>query len=526
MSVHKHIGPRGVRWEVRMRGTDGRDTSKRFDTRKRAEHYEREQRTAMTHGVWTDPRGGRVTLAEWAADWQRTIVHLSGRTASIYESNLRLHVLPVLGAFELGKITTTMVRGWLSDLTRKPKMVGHGVLAPASVHQAYRTLHAVLSAAVENGCIGRNPLDGVKPPRVTQEPMRFLSHGDVARLADEIGLEHRAFVLLAAFCGLRAGEMVALRWERVHLLERRVEVVEQSDPSGKVGSVKAPKSAAGRRSIAMPRFVADALAAHGRLQVENDGVAGMGALRLVANPEYDTAAIRPLSGLVFGAPDGGPMDLHNFRSRVWARAVKRAGLDGLRIHDLRHTCASLAISTGGSVKVIQRMLGHASAAMTLDRYRHLMPSESEAVAERLDALMRQAVQITRLVGWADSFPGADSRSGLTCGAGRRVVKSGCDVARVTIFADSRRAKGGVVTIPCGAVELWSCGAVGCWEGGDEPSAAVRIWGALRYRTRERGNSNGDRERRRLSGLRSFNESSPEALCSLWTNAARGQNAGN
>ena len=247
-------------------------------------------------------------------------------------------------------------------------------------------------------------------------------------------------------------------------------------------------------------------------------VAGMGALRLVANPEYDTAAIRPLSGLVFGAPDGGPMDLHNFRSRVWARAVKRAGLDGLRIHDLRHTCASLAISTGGSVKVIQRMLGHASAAMTLDRYRHLMPSESEAVAERLDALMRQAVQITRLVGWADSFPGADSRSGLTCGAGRRVVKSGCDVARVTIFADSRRAKGGVVTIPCGAV--------GCWEGGDEPSAAVRIWGALRYRTRERGNSNGDRERRRLSGLRSFNESSPEALCSLWTNAARGQNAGN
>ena len=100
-----------------------------------------------------------------------------------------------------------------------------------------------------------------------------------------------------------------------------------------------------------------------------------------------------------------------------------------------------------------------------------------------------------------------------------MVKSGCDVERVTIFADSRRAKGGVVTIPCGAV--------GCWEGGGgEPSAAVRIWGALRYRTRERGNSNGDRERRRLSGLRSFNESSPEALCSLWTNAARGQNAGN
>ena len=114
-------------------------------------------------------------------------------------------------------------------------------------------------------------------------------------------------------------------------------------------------------------------------------------LRLVGDADVTTIARAPLTGLVFTAPDGGPMDLHNFRARVWAPAVQRAGLDGLRIHELRHTCASLAISTGGSVKVIQRMLGHASAAMTLDRYGHLMPSESEAVADRLDALMRKAV---------------------------------------------------------------------------------------------------------------------------------------
>ena len=81
------------------------------------------------------------------------------------------------------------------------------------------------------------------------------------------------------------------------------------------------------------------------------------------------------------------LDLNHFRRRTWDKAVKAAGLEPLRIHDMRHTAASLAIKAGADVKVIQRMLGHASAAMTLDRYGHLMPGQAEAVADRLDVLM-------------------------------------------------------------------------------------------------------------------------------------------
>ena len=92
-------------------------------------------------------------------------------------------------------------------------------------------------------------------------------------------------------------------------------------------------------------------------------------------------------GLVFTAPHGGMLDLNHFRRRTWDKAVKAAGLEPLRIHDMRHTAASLAIKAGADVKVIQRMLGHASAAMTLDRYGHLMPGQAEAVADRLDVLM-------------------------------------------------------------------------------------------------------------------------------------------
>jgi integrase len=100
---------------------------------------------------------------------------------------------------------------------------------------------------------------------------------------------------------------------------------------------------------------------------------------------------RGREGFVFTSPDGGHIDPDNFRSRIWTPAVAAAGLAPLRIHDLRHTTASLAIAAGADVKMLQTMLGHASAVMTLDRYGHLMPGRAHDVADRLDALARAAV---------------------------------------------------------------------------------------------------------------------------------------
>jgi integrase len=146
-----------------------------------------------------------------------------------------------------------------------------------------------------------------------------------------------------------------------------VTVVEQVQYIGRRHIVSPPKSAAGRRSVALPRLVADELEEH-----------------LHGLPEQSAEA------LVFPAPEGGYLHLENFRKRVWLPAVEEAGVAPLRVHDLRHTCASLAIAAGADVKVLQRMLGHASAALTLDRYGHLMPGQAESVAERLDVLARAA----------------------------------------------------------------------------------------------------------------------------------------
>ncbi len=305
-------------------------------------------------------------------------MHLRPSTQRIYDANIRNHILPELGAVELGKLTPSMLRGWLAGLAVK---VGRrGTLAPGSVAQAYRTLNRLLEAAVENELLGRNPLRSVKPPRVEAEPMRFLSHDEVAALAAAIDPRYRALVLLAAYSGLRAGELAALRRKHVDLLHRTVTVVEQVQRIGGSFVVLPPKSAAGRRSVAIPTLVADAL---------QDHLANFGEPR----PE----------GLVFPAPGGGFLRPENFRNRSWLPAVRAAGVAPLRLHDLRHTCASLAIAAGADVKVLQRMLGHASAALTLDRYGHLMPGQERSVADRLDAMARRATPapVTRVA----SLPG-------------------------------------------------------------------------------------------------------------------------
>lgn len=354
------------RYEVRLRGADGNERSRTFRTKKEAERYERAQHTALDQGLWVDPRSGRATVATWAAEWQRTVVHLRPSTRRIYDANLRNHIVPVLGGIELGRLTPSMLRAWVAELTTK--IGGHGrQLAPGSVAQAYRTLNRVLSAAVDNELLGRNPLRGVKPPMVETEPMRFLTHDEVATLASVIDPRYRGVVVVAAYTGLRAGELIALRRRHVDLLHRTITVVEQVQVVSGRHVVSSPKSSASRRSVALPGSVAESLEAH--LAVYSE----LGA-----------------EGLVFPAPEGGFLRLENFRKRVWTPAVRTAGVAPLRVHDLRHTCASLAIAAGADVKVLQRMLGHASAALTLDRYGHLLPGQAESVADRLDEMARLA----------------------------------------------------------------------------------------------------------------------------------------
>jgi integrase len=196
--------------------------------------------------------------------------------------------------------------------------------------------------------------------------MRFLNPAEVARLADTIPPLYRPFVFVGSYGGLRAGEMFGLRRERVDVLHARVDVAEVLVEVNGHHHFGPPKTRAGRRSVPLPRFVADELAV--RLEHVEPG------------------------GLVFPSAQGHTVRASLFRRRVWHPAVVAAGLAPLRVHDLRHTAVALWIAAGASPKEIAVRAGHTSVTTVLDRYGHLFPGHEAHVVDALDAMARAAHQ--------------------------------------------------------------------------------------------------------------------------------------
>jgi len=191
-------------------------------------------------------------------------------------------------------------------------------------------------------------------------------HRDGGTLAASIDLRFRALVLLGSYGGLRIGEMLGLRTERVDILRGRVDVAENLvEVAGRL-YFGPPKTKAGRRVVPIPRVVCTALEEH---------------LKFCAAAPTD---------LIFRSPEGGPVRLATWRRRFWAPAVHSAGVEPLRPHDLRHTAVALWIAAGAAPKEIAVRAGHSSVVTVLDRYGHLLPGSEHRVNAALDALADQA----------------------------------------------------------------------------------------------------------------------------------------
>lgn len=356
----QHRPDRPSPWKARYSGGDGRQHSKSFERKIDAERWLRSQLATLDRGEWVDPAGGQVTFGEWAESWRRGLHDVKPKTRAGYESLLRSRILPSFANWQLRQISPAVVREWVSA------MVDDG-LSPARIRQARQVLSAVLAQAVADGLVVRNPAAGVKPPQVRARRQLFLSAPEVARLADVAeGLQVGAGVLVRvlAYSGLRWGEAVALKRSAVDVKKRRLRVKEAATEVGGRLSWGTPKTHE-TRTVIVPAFIMGRLGPH------------LGGL----TPD----------DLVFRAPMGGPLRTSNFRRGVWARAVTEAGMPaGLLVHDLRDTAASLMISSGASIKAVQRQLGHASASMTLDVYGGLFEDDLDELADRLEARFARA----------------------------------------------------------------------------------------------------------------------------------------
>ena len=339
---------RGTSWKVRWRAPDGRARAKRFPRKVLADRYRAFIERELAEQTYLDPDAGQVTLAEWSKTWLRAQGHLKATTRARYEGVLAKHVLPRWGGYPLARIRHADVAAWVTRMS----VDGHG---PATIVYAYRVLSLMLDLAQRDGRIARNPAVGIKLPRKGHAERRFLTHRQVSDLADAAG-RYGDLVLVLAYCGLRWGELAALRVGRVDLERRRLEVVESvTDVRGtpRLGRPEVPSTPLGALSR-VPG--SDARRAHER-----------------------TAACRPRIHVASRCGAAQP----ELPPQCVRRRRTSAGLEGLTPHELRHTAASLAVGAGANVKAVQRMLGHASAAMTLDVYSGLFDDDLDEVARRL-----------------------------------------------------------------------------------------------------------------------------------------------
>jgi len=356
-----HIEKRGPgRWRARYRGPDGRERSQTFDRKVDAERWLAQVETDKARGQWVDPAGGRITFGSWFAEWMATTTDLRSNTRQLYEYLGRRYLVPAFGAMELAKVTAIDIRRWLAGMRRTS-------LSANTVAKAYRLLSRLMTTAADEGLIGRSPcvIKGAGTEHLPE--MKFATVGQVGELADAVGPRYRALVLLAAFGGLRWGELAGLRRRRVDLLHRTVAVAEiLTEVNGKL-DIGPPKTDAGRRTVVLSAFLVDELATHM-------------AQRGEAGPE----------GLVFPAPIGGPMRRSNFRRRTWEPATRRVGVPGLRFHDLRHSAGTLSAVAGATTKELMARMGHSSPRAALI-YQHATTERDGAIADALDRLVAETL---------------------------------------------------------------------------------------------------------------------------------------
>jgi integrase len=295
------------RWQARYWDDKGRRQTAphTFLTKADAARYLALVEADLTRGLFHDPRRGAIPFGEWADRWMDN-AELRPTTRDLYGYLLRRFIKPTFEAVTLAEIDDVMVEDWLAELRTRPK------LSSSTIAKAYRLLARILGAAVKQRYILHTTwrIEGAGKEHAAK--MRCASPEQINALADAVAPRYRALVLVAGYGGLRWGELVGLRRHRVDLTARTVQVAEQVTEINAQFRRGVPKSEAGLRSVALPRFVVKALDEH-----------------------LTTWAEPGAAGLVFPAAEGGWMRRSNFRRRVWLPATKAVGVEGLRFHDLR-----------------------------------------------------------------------------------------------------------------------------------------------------------------------------------------------
>jgi len=329
---------------------------------------------AMDEGAYVEKN--KLTVKQFLNDrlaaWEAA-KRIAPKSAERYRELLDGQILPHLGEKLLQKLTVKDVEDWHGTLISSGRKDGKGGIAARSVGHAHRLLNRMLKEAQRFDLIVKNPIiDNESLPKVRQQEVQIVSEDQLPVLLEKIrGHKIEPVALLALFCGLRRGEILALKWGNIDL-DRSVLRVRHSLEETRAGGVrfKEPKSKAGRRDVTLPDVVVGVLRRHRIEQLELRAKLGLG------RPSDDD--------LVFWQLNGQPIGPRHFSANVWPAAARKIGMPKITFHSLRHTHASQLIAAGVDVVTISKRLGHSSPNITLGTYAHLFATSDERAAKAIN----------------------------------------------------------------------------------------------------------------------------------------------
>jgi integrase len=368
--IEGRLGPGGTRvYRARIYYRGRYVASRTFQRKRDAQEWERRQVDSLRSGVWSDPAAGDRPVREWCEIWLNAQPVRQPATVRKIRGVIAKQIADTFGRRPLVSVRPSEVQAWAAELSRTQSV--------ATARHALGVLRRVFDYAVRDGVIQRNPAAGIRLSKVQGNDPRPLTHDELWRLAGVFdAARDRLLVLVAGYCGLRWGELAALRWSDVDLQNRTLRVVRaysEEAPRGELSPVKNHQA----RTVPIPEIVSGELA------------------------EYK--ALQPQGELVFPSGTGTPLRNRNWRRDVFDSAVEAQGLR-ITPHNLRDTAASLAIQEGASVVAVARLPGHESAATTLNHYAGLFPTDLDDIASRLNAAARLTIASQRESSGAKQSP--------------------------------------------------------------------------------------------------------------------------
>jgi integrase len=351
MAITKYMSKSGPRWRVEWRLPDRTKRRKIFHTEREAKTFEAEVISSRSRGTIIDPRRGATITVEYAyTRWLASRQDFSAKVRRGYEDCWRISVQPTFGSWPLTGLDRHSIQEWVNAMT----------VGPRTRRWRHSVLRMVLQYAVEQDWLVKNPATATTFPAMPAHDHAYLTADEVEHLATLCGTQGD-IVLILAYTGLRWGELTGLRVADINLSARRIRVRRSITQVGGKPILGAPKSRAGIRTVPIPTRIAPLLA------------------KRIEGKAPDSPAIT--------SPRGALLSRENWvRSVQWNNQRKTLGKPRLRIHDLRHTYASLSRFAGADLRLLQRTLGHASITVTAHTYAHLYDTELDTLANALDSL--------------------------------------------------------------------------------------------------------------------------------------------